>query len=172
MSGFFSFLNPILTMFKPAPGLVRILSGSRYPWTASVEGDDIVVRGVHATWFGGSNDPEDDGTTASGISTKANPAFNGCALPVDLGRPHNNPCHGSPLPHIPFFTKVQVTNTENGEVGECTFIDLGPSAPPVATAAIDLMQSFFVALGGDLERGTMQVEYRILGAAKYAGGAA
>ena len=64
--------------------IIRILKGSRYPWTASVIGNDIVVTGQIATWFGGANDPQDDGETASGVSTKANPDFFGCALPMDL----------------------------------------------------------------------------------------
>src|SRR5262245_4363779 len=44
-----------------------------FTFTAEVSGDDIVVRNVKATWFGGADDPEDNGETASGISTRANP---------------------------------------------------------------------------------------------------
>ena len=154
----------------------NILSGERYPWTAVIEGDDIVVRGQHGTWFGGSDDPLDDGQTASGISTKSNPNYLGCALPIDftagiLGRlnlPHN-PCHGSPLPRLHWGTNVEVTNRDNGMKGICKLIDIGPSAPPVATAAIDLTQAFFVSLGQPKSHGTINVDFRIIGGAKIAG---
>ena len=161
------------------PSLIRILKGSRYPWTASVVGNDIIVTGVVATWFGGANDPQDDGETASGVSTKANPHFFGCALPMDLFPSipptlvtRRNPCAGSPLPKLPWFSKILVTNKANGIQQQCALIDLGPSAPPTATAAIDLTQSFFVALGGNLRVGHIEVDFSILGGAKFAGIAA
>ena len=113
------------------------LTGSRYPWAVLVEGDDLVVRGEEATWFGGSNDPMDDGRTASGVSTKANPHLLGCSLPMDFGPlAKHNPCEGSPLPRLPWFSKVLVTHRVSGRGVTVQLIDLGPSAPPVATAAI------------------------------------
>ena len=148
---------------------MKKLTGTRYPWAALVEGDDLVVRGEEATWFGGSNDPMDDGRTASGISTIANPHLLGCSLPMDLGRAKNNPCAGSPLPRLPWFTKVLVTHRVTGKGITVQLIDLGPSAPPVATAAIDLTQAAFTALGGKLKQGRMPVDFRILGAAKTLG---
>ena len=155
------------------PSLIRILKGSRYPWTASVVGNDIIVTGVVATWFGGANDPQDDGETASGVSTKANPHFFGCALPMDLFPSipptlvtRRNPCAGSPLPRFPWFTKVLFTNRENGMQAQGALIDLGPAAPPKATAAADLTRPLFVALGGNLDVGHIPVDFTILGGAK------
>lgn len=149
---------------------MKKLTGTRYPWAALVEGDDLVVRGEEATWFGGSDDPMDDGRTASGVSTKANPHLLGCSLPMDLGPfAKHNPCEGSPLPKLPWFTKVVVINRSNGTELKVQLIDLGPSAPPVATAAIDLTQAAFRALGGDLKAGRMHVDFRIVGAAKLLG---
>lgn len=149
---------------------MKKLTGTRYPWAVLVEGDDLVVRGEEATWFGGSNDPMDDGRTASGVSTKANPHLLGCSLPMDLGPlAKHNPCEGSPLPKLSWFTKVLVTNRDTATSVTVQLIDLGPSAPPVATAAIDLTQAAFVALGGDLKAGRLPVDFRIVGAAKTLG---
>lgn len=149
---------------------MKVLTGTRYPWKVLVEGDDLVVRGEEATWFGGSNDPMDDGRTASGISTIANPKLLGCSLPMDLGpKAKSNPCKGSPLPRLPWFTKVLVTHRVSGQEITTQLIDLGPSAPPVATAAIDLTQAAFVKLGGKLKAGRMPVDFRILGGAKTLG---
>ena len=39
-----------------------------------------------ATWFGGDDDPEDNGQTASGVPTKGNPTLLGCALPLNGNR--------------------------------------------------------------------------------------
>jgi len=137
---------------------------TRYPWTPAVVNGDILVTGRHATWFGGANDPQDDGETASGISTKANPRLLGCALPMDFGpKAKHNPCAGSPLPRLPWFARVVVTNVANGRSLTVQLIDLGPSAAPVAEAAIDLTQAAFVALGGDLEVGKITVDFRIPG---------
>ncbi len=148
---------------------MKTLKGYRYPWTASVEGDDLVVKGEHATWFGGEGDRYDDGSTASGISTKGNPDFLGCALPMDFHRSGDNPCAGSPLPKLAWFTKVLVTNHDTGAQVTVSLIDLGPSAPPAATAAIDLTQAAFKALGGSLAQGRLLVDFRILGGAKQLG---
>lgn len=137
---------------------------SRYPWTPAVVNGDIVVTGRHATWFGGANDPQDDGETASGLSTKKHPEILGCALPMDLGpAARHNPCAGSPLPKLPWGTNVVVTNLANQRTVTVSLIDLGPSARPVAEAAIDLTQAAFVALGGDLEKGKITVDFRIPG---------
>jgi len=59
-----------------------ILKSDGWAFTATVEGDDIVVRNTTATWFGGDIDPLDNGETASGIPTKGYPNIMGCALPV------------------------------------------------------------------------------------------
>jgi hypothetical protein len=148
-----------------------VLKGTRYPWTAIVDGDDLLVSNQIATWFGGSDDPEDNGSTASGISTKSNPGIIGCALPMDNGKPlsDDNPCQGSPIPKLPWFTTVLVTNLNNGVQVPFKLIDLGPSAPPVAHAAIDLTQHGFQALGGNLDIGNIHVSYRIINGAKLSG---
>ncbi|MBV9659128.1 MAG: hypothetical protein JO295_13600 [Verrucomicrobia bacterium] len=132
-----------------------------------VEGADLVCAATRATWFGGGHDPDDSGDTASGFSTKKNPGCFGCALPLDFNRPRNNPCAGSPLGIIPWFTPVAVTNLHGGGTVQVKLIDLGPSAPPNAHAGIDLTVAAFEQLGGNLRVGELTVSWRIIGGAKF-----
>jgi len=155
-------VNPFTALWRKMFPLV--LKGSAYPWTATIDGNDIVISDVHATWFGGSDDPEDDGQTASGVSTALHPNYLGCALPLNYG-----PCSGSPIPKLPWMTQVQVTNLDNEKQITVELIDLGPSPPPKATAAIDLTQAAFIALVDELGIGVLHVDYRILNGAKLAG---
>ena len=94
--------------------MAELLTGDgSFSFVAQVEGDDIVVRNVVATWFGGPNDPNDSGETASGVRTDTNPLPDGCALPMD-GFRHSH-TNGSPLPKIPWRTQVAVTNKRTGK---------------------------------------------------------
>lgn len=137
----------------------KILEGdSRFGFTAEVDGDDIVVRGGQATWFGGANDPEDNGETASGISTKKRPSILACALPLNYG-----PCAGSPIPKVPWGTKVEVTHLATGQKITVPVIDLGPS--PGTGHAIDLTVAAFEQFA-PLSAGKIVVDYRIFGAAR------
>ncbi len=125
-------------------------------FTAVVDGDDIVVRGGEATWFGGADDPDDDGETASGVNTKLRPTMQGCALPLNYG-----PCAGSPIPNIPWGSRVQVTYQE--KTITVPVIDLGPARD--TGNAIDLTVTAFEEFA-PREVGKIVVDYRILGAAK------
>ena len=137
----------------------QILKGDgSFPFTAQVDGDDIVVRGVQATWFGGANDPQDNGETASGISTKKRPFVLGCALPLNYG-----PCAGSPIPKVPWGTKVEITHVATGDKITVPVIDLGPSRG--TGHAIDLTVAVF-QLFAPLATGKIVVDYRVLGAAR------
>lgn len=151
--------NPI-TLPVPDPAVLR--GDGSYGFTARIEGDDLVVRGARATWFGGANDPQDSGETASGLSTRLHPLLLGCALPMNGFRV----TRGSPLPRLPWMTTVvEVTRPANGRKVSVPLIDLGPAAPPHAHAAIDLTRAAFRALGGDLASGEMTVDFRIPGGA-------
>ena len=125
---------------------------------ALVDGDDLAVYNARATWFGGVNDPEDNGETASGISTKKRPDIEGCALPMSFG-----PCAGSPLPHLPWGTKVRITHHKSGKTIIVPVIDLGPARD--TGNAIDLTPAAFKQFA-PLVDGNVVVDYRILGAAK------
>src|SRR5512143_417948 len=97
-----------------------------FGFVAVIQNDDILVDNVRATWFGGPNDPGDNGQTASGIRTDTNPIPQGCALPMDG---FNHPAtDGSPLPRMAWkTTRVEVTNLANGRGATVPLIDLGPS---------------------------------------------
>jgi hypothetical protein len=132
-----------------------------------VDGDDLLVKNVRATWFGGGNDPDDSGLTASGVATRGRPNLMGCSLPMDLGPgAKQNPCHGSPIPRIPWFTRVRVYSYVNQRVLTVPLIDIGPSRPPIAHAPIDLTQAAYRALAGSLEK-DLRVDFRIIGGSKY-----
>ncbi len=153
---------------NPSPAIAAnadpaVLHGDgRYGFAARVEGDDLVVKGVRATWFGGAHDPYDNGQTASGLSTRLYPELLGCALPMNGHRL----TRGSPLPDLPWMTTtVRVTCPDTGKQATLPLIDLGPAAPPHAHAAIDLTRAAFRALGGNPAKGDLTVDFRILGGA-------
>ena len=97
-----------------------------WPFVAVQDGEDIVLRPrtgaqMRVTHFGGDNDPQDNGETASGILTKGNPTISGCALPMASVKP----CAGSPIPRLPWGTLVTVSNG----IRDLTvpLIDVGPA---------------------------------------------
>jgi hypothetical protein len=150
-------LNPDSSMdalVSPTPLLV---GDGTWFFDAKVEGHDIVVQNVTATWFGGDNDPGDDGQTASGINTKGNPGLLGCALPL---RDRVASTAGSPIPNLPWKTMVRVFCPATGKTLEVPLIDLGPAKQ--THHAIDLTQAAFTQLGVPLSRGVMTVDYRII----------
>lgn len=137
-------------------------------WKPSVTGNIFVGAQEHpvlATWFGGDDDPMDDGQTASGLVTKGNPTMVGCALPM----PTCPATHGSPLPVMPYLkTMVHVqTLLPSGIVVSqiVPIIDLGPALD--TGHAIDLTQQTFKDLHGDLNVGILKVWFTIIGAAQY-----
>ena len=131
----------------------------------SIEGNDVWVRNVNATWFGGPNDRSDSGETASGVNTRAHPDILGCALP--MAGFHHRATDASPIPRLPWFTPVRVTNAKTGKEIQVPLIDLGPSLNAASHAAIDLTEMAFVQLGGKPSDGHMGVTFSILGAARY-----
>jgi hypothetical protein len=137
----------------------------RTDFAVNIEGDDLVVRNVVCTWFGGPNDPQDSGETASGVNTKENPNILGCSLPMDGF--HHSTTDGSPLPRLPWNTFVKVRNLANSREISVPLIDLGPSLFAPSGAAIDLTESAFRLIGGNTDRGKIQVDFVIPGAAQY-----
>lgn len=148
---------------------LQILRGDgTWPWSAHVDGNDIVVIGGRATCFGGSADPQDNGETASGISTKGNPTLKACALPMAYNGPNKSlraALGGSPIPRLPWRTMVEVM--ANGQHLIVPVIDLGPAkrtgnALDLTIAAAQFFKSAATATNFELE-----CSYRILGGAKY-----
>lgn len=114
---------------QPAPFPI-IRGDGKLPWLAEVVGHDIVIRGARVTCFGGADDPQDSGETASGLSTRRHPTFRGCALPMN-GRqfPHMTAAEhaaldGSPIPRMPWGTLVEFAC--GGITQEIPVIDIGP----------------------------------------------
>ncbi len=140
-------------------GKPRVLRSDdpRFDFVAEVDGADLVVRQTVATWFGGANDPEDNGETASGISTVKRPEIVACALPMNFG-----PCVGSPIPRLPWGTQVEVTHIDKRI--SVPVIDLGPS--PGTGHGIDLTVAAFREFA-PLAIGKIVVDYRIVGGAAH-----
>ncbi len=147
------------------------MSAKPYTWQPGAVGD-IYVLNVTASWFGGPNDPDDDGRTASGLNTRSNPGLLGCALPMAISNGAAVPgCKGSPLPTMPYLkTYVQVWRADRQLSVDyrgiiIPLIDCGPDL--VEDRPIDLTPPAFVALEGDLEAGLLKVSFRIIDAARY-----
>jgi hypothetical protein len=142
----------------------RIIQGAPgWFFHAVVDGSDLVVRGALATWFGGDDDPQDDGSTASGVNTKDNPGILGCALPIPA--PGFAPTLGTPLPRFPWQTQVIVTPWGSQRSVVAPLIDIGPAKSTFH--GIDLTQASFLAAGGDLSVGILSVDYRVIGGAAF-----
>jgi len=136
--------------------------------TAAIDGDDVVVRGVRCTWFGGANDPDDSGETASGVSTKRNPNFLGCALPMWGKEPA---CKGSPFKYFPWHTLVRVYNRQTGAAVVTELIDVGPAKRKdgAQQGCIDLTQAAMRKICGGMRPSEAVVDFRVIGGAKYMG---
>lgn len=157
--------HPSVSSAATANAITRTLVGDgTWYFTALVEGDDIVVRGQTATWFGGDDDPGDNGETASGVVTRGNPSILGCALPM---RGFNSAkTNGSPIPRLPWNTQVRVFCHQTSQVITVPLIDLGPAKS--TGHALDLTQAAFKALGVSKEAGVMTADFRIIDGAKLA----
>lgn len=155
-----------------------VLKTSQCPWFVSVEGDDLVVRNITATCFGGGHDFGDDGQTESGVMNDGrDPHLLGVALPI---RSVEKATMLSPLafkgPHIPWHTPVKVWRESEGEATAitCTLIDNGPDISRYPTHALDLTVAAAAHFAPNfpprrLANGWAGVgfSYRIVGGAKY-----
>lgn len=162
-------LDALIAQAK-APESGKILTGDgSYPWTAQIDGDDIVVLGARATCFGGSNDPQDSGETASGISTKANPDIQACSLPMNYTGP-NGPTRraliGSPIPMLPWKTIVRVES--GGKTLEVPVIDLGPAKTTKNALDLTIAAAKFFNPSATATNFELRCDYTIIGAATFA----
>lgn len=144
-----------------------------WPWNAFVVGDDIVVRNCRGTAFGGSNDPEDSGETASGISTKANPAMRACALPMiytGKGKALKAALGGSPIPRIPWKTLVEIREISTGKTLTVPVIDLGPAKRTGNAIDLTVAAARYFDPNATATRFAIHCDYRIIGGAKFLSG--
>lgn len=155
-----------------------ILKTPHCPWFAVVDGDDLVVRHIMATAFGGGYDAGDNGETESGVMNDGrDPKLLGCALPI---RSTEEATRLSPLafkgPHIPWNTKVRVWRDADGEDKgiECLLIDNGPDVLKYPTHALDLTVAAAMCFGPAMPArqianrwGAVGMSYRILDGARW-----
>lgn len=154
------------------PDAKELKGDGTWPFKAYIVGFDICLYNVEATCFGGTDDPQDNGETASGASTK-NPITRGVSLPMDArGRQMSARLHkvldGCPIPWLPWQTQVQIIDLENiGKIQTASLIDVGPGKK--RDNAVDLTVAVAKCFN---QRATAtnfsrRVNVRILGAARY-----
>lgn len=162
---------------------LRKITPARDGWKfdAYIDGDDIVMFGVRATCFGGANDPQDSGATASGVSTKANPNLESVSLPMDYrgqSRSTKNALWGSPIPLMPFGLERSgadnpngcwVTVSRGGKSFRWPCIDLGPAHGTGNAIDLTIAAARKFAPQASATNFSAIVDVRIHGAAKYLG---
>ena len=154
------------------------LKSTHCPWVVEVDGEDLVVRNVKATCFGGKFDAGDSGETESGVMNDGrDPKLMGIALPI---RSTEAATRLSPLafkgPHLPWNTLVKVWREEDGAdtAITCRLIDNGPDVRRFPAHALDLNPNVAAhfAPGFPVRKLANQwsgsgFNYRILGGAKW-----
>lgn len=141
-----------------------------WPWHAYQDAADIVVVNARATAFGGANDPQDNGETASGLSTKFNPEFVGCALPMAYtGRTPSlvAALGGSPIPRIPWRSPVIITEIATGKQITARVIDLGPGKRTGNAIDLTVAAARQFVSNASSRNFSLACHYRIPGGAQY-----
>lgn len=157
-------------LFVVPPGMRELVGDGHWSDTFRpyVPGENIRADSVKGTRFGGADDSQDGGTTASGISTANHPELLGCSLPfrqVVRGKPFG-PTLGSPIPHLPYLiTHVTITSHKTGKSITVPLLDIGPSKG--TNHGIDMTNATVKALGLALSDGVYEVDFEILGGAHY-----
>ena len=150
---------------------LTILRGDgTWPWSAHVDGDDIIVPNARATCFGGGNDPQDDGQTASGVSTKLNPNLAACSLPmIYTGRDPKliKALGGSPIPRVPWRTLVEVTEVATGRKFAFPVIDIGPGKRTGNALDLTIAAARKFKSAATADCFALVCNYRIIGGAKF-----
>ena len=152
-------------------GMTILRGDGTWTWNAYIDGEDILVLNARATAFGGANDPQDNGETASGLSTKMNPNFLGCALPMIYTGSVKNllaALGGSPIPKIPWRSQVIVTEECTGKQAIVKVIDLGPGKRTGNAIDLTVASARIFNPNATSSNFSMMCHYRILDAAKYA----
>jgi hypothetical protein len=148
-----SFWESIKSWFAPKPmESTRFIKNPKVPWVMEANGEDILIRGAIVTCFGGANDPQDNGDTSSGVSTKRHPEIMGCALPFNIA---HSACEGSPIPF--FGWGVRSNGNPNPDGAHVSFVDeqSGQILGPIP--AIDLGPGLHTGHAGDLTEAAAKV---------------
>lgn len=140
-----------------------------WPWIkATVDGDDLLIAPGVVTAFGGADDRMDLGETASGVSTKDNPSYIGCALP--MRRDSSVALKGSPIPKLPWKTPVIFTDQETGISVNTKLIDEGPAKWTKHIGDLTEAAAKMFDKNANANNFTKTLSIRIVGGAKYLNG--
>ncbi len=170
IAAFFAGLTAKPTM-RDTSDLPILRGDGTWPWSAHIDGDDIIVLGARGTCFGGANDPQDSGETASGVSTKRNPRIIGCALPMAYSGQSGalrKALGGSPIPKMPWCPQVVVSS--GGRQLQMQCIDLGPAKYTGNAIDLTIQAARFFNPSASATNFEITCDFRIIGAAKYAQG--
>ena len=110
------------------------------PWTAEIDGDDLVVLNIKATCFGGGFDKDDPGDTASGVKNNgSDPTLLGVALPIEnMASTNNSPlCFGAARVLWKSTVIVWLAAKPDFKVS-AILIDNGPSTVTYPDRALDM----------------------------------
>lgn len=164
-----------------------ILKGDgSWPFDAYIDGDDICVDNIVITAFGGYgnghiSDTQDNGDTASGTSTKFH-IVEGVSLAMDgrqykgLSKAEHRALDGSPIPKLPWHSRVSVTIEGETYLFKDGIVDLGPgkqASKPGEPHALDLTVPAAARVSPHLPLNKIansfskRGSFRILGAAKF-----
>lgn len=154
--------------------LANLIGNVEWPFTIRIDGADLVVDNILVTCFGGAFDPQDDGQTASGISTK-DPTVDAVSLP--MRDDEDAALAGSPLPRMPFGTIVTVIIDGIVYAPPRGVIDLGPGKQATKGVGLAHALDLTVAAAARFAPGVplwqlassfaKRGAYRIVGGAKY-----
>lgn len=143
-----------------------IITKPGWKFSTIIDGEDLVMRNVYVTAFGGTNDVMDSGETASGLSTAKNPNFMGAALP--MRRDASRHLRNSPVPKVPWRTKVIFSDPMTGTVAETELIDEGPANWTGNGADMTIAAARMFQRRATANNFKMKLNVRIVGGAKYA----
>jgi hypothetical protein len=141
---------------------------SKMPWPVWIDGEDIVVRCITATCFGGAFDKGDNGKTESGVLNDGrDPALMGCALPIRSTEEatRNSPFANPDKPHIPWDSAVKVWREADGEETaiEVRLIDNGPDISRFPAHALDLTECAAMHFAPHIPRNRIANEFEVSG---------
>lgn len=138
--------------------------------TLEIDGDDLVVRNVRGTCFGGTDDPQDSGDTASGVSTK-DPSVIGVALPrkyTGHSAAVRKALGDGLIPEtVPFLLPVEVTDLATRKTFSGPFIDIGPATH--TGNYLDLTVALARKFNPHATARSFEIrcDYRVIGGAKF-----
>lgn len=113
--------------------LIYVPANARNGWPFVMRrvGNDLCCDDIIITCFGGGFDRQDNGSTASGVSTRGAGVFGVSVAMRGEDFPHlslaeHHALDGAPIPRLPFGTLVEITINGRTYTPAAGIIDLGP----------------------------------------------